>query len=446
MYVMLMLAVVPSLRGQGCGDTIFVLEPTYLYSHWIGDEVDSTINNVVSVNGEDAYGGWNYVFPLHCDEPEVAMYFYTDRPLTIIGVAANIAHRIGFYGSSDSKSTDYFRLWEIDETNDLVLLNSMPMPYSFTPTRKMEFKYRMKPKCLFPNAETYKGVFDVVEFYFNSPTVVEDSFYVGLTNYGINDGGGRSLVLGDVWYRWWGPTSSPCPNVDVLPYEQQYRRRSSDCSTWEYYSRSEAMLMWPIFDTTGMNVFNPLDTMVCAQVEGLHVLDQSGDGYFLTWTGQSGQYRWQLAYGPEGSCPEECEVVECSTSYKYLYGIDTTSRTVVYVRGYCGRNKWGDWSDGLVIGALNDTVDDGGGEVTTGETLPDRFVTLAPNPGSEWVKVMSSFGMSGVKVMDASGRVLKEVETSGLDTDLDVRDWPTGTYFVQVRTPAGTTTKKFVKR
>ena len=450
MMVVALMVLGGSAWGQNRGDTIFVKEPTYVYSLWIEDAEDSAMFGVYSLG-----------LPLFwdpCDSTETAMRFYTDIPLQIVGAAGllKLQENYPFVDTNRlHRQVDHFHLYEIDDNDQLVRLNSARVPLDMAPTRQMEVGYRLMPRCHHSregqDTLVYKQVFPIIECFFEKPSFVMDSFYLGLTNRSLMDRRLESVdERGIPNWRYNHPWMNAgyiiyrphfCDDVQVL---QQYRKLNIDCQ-WEYWQDPYMMLIWPIFDTNGLHVFNPLDTMECAQVDGMRVVTQMDDCYLLTWNGSERQHKWELAYGPEGSTPEECTVVECNTPQKFLCGVDTTARTVVYARGYCGRYKWGEWSEGLEIGAPRDTVGPGGPEEGIEPTLADRFVTLVPNPGSEWMQVLSSFGMRRVVVTDAAGRVVMDEERRGVSAEVDVRGWRRGTYFVQVMTAAGTTTKKFVK-
>ena len=454
MMVVALMVLEGSAWGQNRGDTIFVKEPTYVYSLWIEDAVDSATE-----------GFWYPALPFFawdpCDSTETAMRFYSDIPLQIVGAAGilNLEARYVTDTNRFHKQVDYFHLYEIDDNDQLVRLNSARVPLDMNPTRWMEAGYRNVPRCvesIYISPEeynVYKRVLPVIECFFEKPSFVQDSFYLGLTNRSLMDRRVDFVSNGQIYWTYNKPILSagsilyPYPPVECEGAEivlQQYRKLNVDCQ-WEYWQDHSMMLIWPIFDTNGLHVFNPLDTMECAQVDGMRVVTQMDDCYLLTWNGSERQHKWELAYGPEGSTPEECTVVECNTPQKFLCGVDTTARTVVYARGYCGRYKWGEWSEGLEIGAPRDTVGPDDPEEGIEPTLADRFVTLVPNPGSEWMQVLSSFGMRRVVVTDAAGRVVMDEERRGVSAEVDVRGWRRGTYFVQVMTAAGTTTKKFVK-
>ncbi len=77
-------------------------------------------------------------------------------------------------------------------------------------------------------------------------------------------------------------------------------------------------------------------------------------------------------------------------------------------------------------------------------SLLDRLTGVMPNPAAEKARVVSSFGMSMVKVYNASGALVHTQRADGLYVDLDVSRWPAGTYLVRIHTPQGIATKRLV--
>ena len=76
--------------------------------------------------------------------------------------------------------------------------------------------------------------------------------------------------------------------------------------------------------------------------------------------------------------------------------------------------------------------------------LVSRYVTVSPNPATDRVQVLSSFGLTHLEAYDADGRRVAEREASGLEATLDVTAWPRGTYLLRITTPVGTVTKKLL--
>lgn len=73
-----------------------------------------------------------------------------------------------------------------------------------------------------------------------------------------------------------------------------------------------------------------------------------------------------------------------------------------------------------------------------------RFVRLMPNPASESVVVMSSYGIKSIEVYDIRGERVIEQDGNGTSTDFNVSKWPKGAYVVLVHTPMGTAAKRLL--
>lgn len=91
----------------------------------------------------------------------------------------------------------------------------------------------------------------------------------------------------------------------------------------------------------------------------------------------------------------------------------------------------------------------GGGSDTTGVGIgtPEwaaRYVSVSPNPASDRVQVVSSFGLADVEVFDAKGQRIYSKKASGYKCTLDVASWPRGAYVVRIGTDVGTVAKKLL--
>ena len=78
--------------------------------------------------------------------------------------------------------------------------------------------------------------------------------------------------------------------------------------------------------------------------------------------------------------------------------------------------------------------------------LLERYVGLQPNPATERVQVLSSFGLQRIEVYNAAGVKVDERKAAGYSATLDVSALPAGPYLVRIATPRGTVTKKLVVR
>ena len=92
------------------------------------------------------------------------------------------------------------------------------------------------------------------------------------------------------------------------------------------------------------------------------------------------------------------------------------------------------------------TPDDTTGVGLRQNDLIYRYTTLQPNPATDRVRVLSSFGITAIEAYDLRGRLVKKfsIPKSQLSINLDVSSWPRGTYLLRILTPAGPTTKKLL--
>ena len=74
----------------------------------------------------------------------------------------------------------------------------------------------------------------------------------------------------------------------------------------------------------------------------------------------------------------------------------------------------------------------------------ERYVTVSPNPARTEVKVVSSFPIKTMEAFNATGQKVCSLPASGPQAVLDVREWPSGTYVLNINTMAGMVTKKVV--
>lgn len=74
----------------------------------------------------------------------------------------------------------------------------------------------------------------------------------------------------------------------------------------------------------------------------------------------------------------------------------------------------------------------------------ERYVTVSPNPARTEVKVVSSFPIKTMEAFNATGQKVCSLPASGPQAVLDVREWSSGTYVLNINTIAGMVTKKVV--
>ncbi len=73
----------------------------------------------------------------------------------------------------------------------------------------------------------------------------------------------------------------------------------------------------------------------------------------------------------------------------------------------------------------------------------DKFL-IFPNPASTSIKILSKYPIQSAKLLDVSGRVIKNLQELQVESDINVEDVNKGIYLLEVVTQAGKTTKKVV--
>ena len=361
------------------------------------------------------------------DADEQAYQMYTDDTLQVYGIAACLTTRwylykdkewvidqiqSGLLDTSRDYMYDYLRLYEAERDSLrhigeelLVHLNNTPVSYYVD----MDLMYGNDIIRRADGSDSivrlyYIPPLPIYERYFSTPVTVADSFYVG---------------------RRYRPVAYRSQNKQIIvPYVGDtaagvgYLAR---CAVklnvdwhkgWWYQNlgRIDFPFFFPIIappDTTVNppdTVINPIDTVI-----------NIGDTVVVL--------------------PGDTIVVGGDT-------LVNTGDTIVVIPG-----------EPVIIGGDTLVVNPGDsvvvnpGTPAVGFVQPDlvyRYTSVQPNPATDRVKVVSSFGLTRIEVYDTRGRLLHDLPASGLKATLDVSSWPRGTYLLRITTPVGQTTKKLL--
>jgi hypothetical protein len=186
---------------------------------------------------------------------------------------------------------------------------------------------------------------------------------------------------------------------------------------------------------------------------------------------------YELSVGDPGSDPDSGSVssLPAYTSQHTLTGLAPNRHYSAWVRKAChyGTNSydtivWSDWSDPvdffgpvdtttpadttIVDPPTDTTAVDTTAAIPTSHLSPlTSHLTIRPNPASDEVTLLSSFGITAVEAYNAAGTLVfssrdnssfKRLSDHALS--LDLSSWPRGSYLLRIHTPAGTTTKKLL--
>ena len=400
-------------------------------------------------------------------QPEYARYIWTDSSLRVIGIAAAISVEIWYdYWQTHDGDTlpfldEYFNLYEIDPSNDSMILLASQCWNKFEPRYKLSIKSDPQDSW----AKDYEPVYEV---YFDSAITVSDSFYVAMTQNNNYDKGYG--YLHSVNYRVGLPTIHTVEDSPVTPSPNYYRRRFHEPLTspgqdrlfrisdtnwhvigryfwyyrsglheWTYVGDSTIfngfMAIFPILDTSSDNSY-------CASPSQFEVIYVSDEVAVFSWNGGTNSSLWELSIFKEVDTVTTDTVIQCTTNHANVHGLDTASWYTASIRTVCGTNKYGQWSDSIRF--YVPAKDPEPVEIDFPESLADQFTYLMPNPATSAVTVASSFRISSVDVFSLTGQLMASAKANAMSVPLDLSSFPAGTYIVRVSTNHGMATKKLV--
>lgn len=74
-----------------------------------------------------------------------------------------------------------------------------------------------------------------------------------------------------------------------------------------------------------------------------------------------------------------------------------------------------------------------------------NFTHVFPNPIKEEVNINCGYKIKSLQVFDEQGKRLFEKEINTYNYQINLENYPTGTYFIKVLTNSGQATKKVIK-
>ena len=388
----------------------------YFYNNWI----DTTERYVAS--------------PGSISIPHVeAKRFYTPDTIQVYGIAAMMTDE--FFGryiptpayptlqsyldvtypmdSSYDNCEEELVLYQYDENDPELMLQQgegLPVHLLYTPVSY----YIMSNTPIVSYRDTIPK--PVYERYFSAPQIVHDTFYAGVTKRDMEFDkidSSRLVRLRPPFFM----VLFSYPDQRMLDEGQAvlYQDSIQNPCRWVFYDSSRDMIyFFPILtppDTTAnpsdTTVINPIDTVINL---GDTIIVLPGDtliigGDTLVNTG---------------------DTVIVTPGEPIIIGGDT----IVVNPG-----------DSVIVNPGNSL------SIIRQDDLIYRYTSLQPNPATNRVRVLSSFGITAIEAYDLRGRLVytNTFKHSHIHTfSLDVSSWPRGTYLLRILTPAGPTTKKLL--
>ena len=283
--------------------------------------------------------------------------------------------------------------------------------------------------------------------YFDKPVHVEDSFYVGFSEYSAirflrywNEPGGvlyQPLSFG--FFRGLhGSESEYCrfPNIKKKFRWMNMWDRPTGLPFGEWLP-AESQHFYLVFPILGVvdTVWDELSE--CGPVELIYISSSRGDTTELRWTREMGRGEWQLSYGRVGTEPDSGRIETCyNNSWKYVDTLHRRDCMVAYVRVVCrdcDTLRYSDWSRGVTWGGERTGIDGAG---------DGNGVRVMPNPAREEVTVESECRMDGIDVYGSDGKRYMTVQGQPHKAGFTVRGWSAGIYVLAVHTEAGDVVKR----
>jgi hypothetical protein len=83
---------------------------------------------------------------------------------------------------------------------------------------------------------------------------------------------------------------------------------------------------------------------------------------------------------------------------------------------------------------------------TSTSTLESSIISIYPNPVTHFLNIQANEPMSGIKIFDASGKLIYDLKQKSNTLNTDWSKFSNGIYFVVIYTEKGFTTKKVIKQ
>ena len=435
------------------GDTIKYDTPIYYHNWW---EYEDSYANHHFTSGP-IYTGWY--------GRKFLAYFFTSTPLEIIGVAVGKP-----YISPNSQGTvpdttpkqEYLLIYDAVQ-DSLIEMASVPW-HVYDPSRMLLLRgrgvqhglvYDTSYSCCLDNPWT--SAMPVIEYYFDSPITVTDSFYVGWTNNSVSDTSDLySFILSmhnsfTYIYITNGPTDwEGCERGDTL-----YNSCWLNWPTITYkftgggpnYVHANSPDHWYSMDWKIPTVFPIIrvDTTVppasyCPPVENVHIHNTGNGGIDVTWDAfVNHQYGYEVQYGPRNLPQSQWESVYTDINMVHVDDLNTSLYYGLQVRPYCDDEKTdGPWCQPIYFWP-SDTAD-----ASIDISPLAQHTRVMPNPANETVTVQSDYVVFGVDVYDSHGVHVLNSPQGGKEVTFDVNPLPAGRYTLMIKTPNGITPKPLI--
>ena len=437
------------------GDTIMYDSPIYYHNWWGFEQSYQTQERRIRLESG-------------ANPRKLLSYSFTATPLEVIGIAAlkPILHTNPITGVQwdSAPQQEYFLLYEA--TPDSVYKVAEIPWYKDDPHRSIFIRGNgginegtaFDSVCCGSGTRWYE-IHPIVEYYFDTPIILHDSFYVGQTFNSYLDITDPAIDLG------WASLCNTSVGYYAAGPVGGYINCEEQASTIHDINNEVCGLYWPsiIYSLPGTALYDEhpspwytnyrwvpmvfpiirVDTTVpppdyCPPVENLQVQTAGDSCVDVTWDAFiNHQFGYEVQYGPRSMPESQWESAYPDINFAHLCDLNPDFLYGLRVRPYCNADKQeGEWSE---VVYFRPTV----GAATEPSAL-SQHTTLAPNPATESVRVESDYVIMKVDVYDAVGQHVWNIPVYGRRTEIDLGGLTAGGYHLLITTSQGVTVKRLV--
>lgn len=456
-------------------DTLFKPYFQFDYNDWVTSDPQHPLSVTTDRLYTDFYVArtdeWNRA-PIFGD---LVQYNYIEGGADVYGIAV-----WGWPGRSYLPVFPQDSLFLFDATPDSMVLkaqllfnnlDSNALDSHISDTNDFPDRYNFPPSCSDP-LNMRHVILMRWNYLFDKPIHVEDSFYVGASNYypkypymyldwmtdPLRESDSCPLPpSNEFWYGLMNTMHYGVVRYDdscVMPFQKVKTRDYSNNpyagsiglsdlvkGDWQVDSIRTFFMIVPIvgiYDTSWI-----VDTPACLPVTGFNLLSHFGDIVTLRWNPDGEHDEYQVSYGPEGIDPDSGTIVTTFNSrWRFIDTVHNGTTMVGYVRTVCRELdtlRYSPWSEGVTWQTSYVDIK----PPREGDRLAGG-IRLMPNPARGEVTLMSNYRISSADIYRADGTKHASIITLPYTARFDVGDWPKGVYFVVVHTQLGDVAKKLV--
>ena len=253
------------------------------------------------------------------------------------------------------------------------------------------------------------------------------------------------LNVGDTIYMSYGKMCPSRDNPDIMVYGQQdhlfYEMHNGMVATSDWHTPEllfagdfggewmqgtfhGEQLMWLIVR---------YDSDTCPAPRGLTATPLAEGTEFLQFDTMGNHAVWQVTYGPAGTLPDDCTVVQTTMPQAVVGNLDPSQRYVAYCRARCdfAVSEWSPWSDST-------------GFTPTAVGIADVAhpqLTLSPNPAHGKTSINCSHAIQCLLVVTVDGKTVLDLHPDATEAIIDLHHLSPGTYTVVAITTEGIATR-----